>query len=56
MTDCIHVHLIKQVGPMDGGEQSTRYRCEACGENFYVKPSELGGKYGRAAIAPGEGK
>jgi hypothetical protein len=30
---CRHIHLIKQVGPMDGGAESTRYRCtyKECG-------------------------
>ena len=27
---CRHTHLIKQVGPMDGGAESMRYRCEEC--------------------------
>jgi hypothetical protein len=27
---CPHVNLVKQVGPMDGGAESTRYRCKEC--------------------------
>jgi hypothetical protein len=39
MSDCIHVHLIKQVGPMDGGERSTRYRCQECSESLHAAVS-----------------
>lgn len=38
MSDCIHINLIKQVGPMDGGEKSKRYRCGECSEFFIVEP------------------
>jgi hypothetical protein len=46
LSDCIHVHLIKQVGPMDGGVKSTRYRCEKCSEFFYIKPATVEVRYG----------
>jgi hypothetical protein len=47
MSDCIHVNLIKQVGPLDGGPvKSTRYRCEKCSEFFYIKPATIEVRYG----------
>jgi hypothetical protein len=27
MSECLHINLVKQSGPMDGGAASTRYRC-----------------------------
>lgn len=46
MPDCPHIHLIKQTGPMDGGLESTRYRCEECSQFLIAKPAETSGEYG----------
>jgi hypothetical protein len=32
VTDCNHITLIKQTGPMDNGLASKRYRCQECNE------------------------
>lgn len=39
--NCLHVNLVKQTGPMDGGINSKRYVCKECGESFRAEPMEI---------------
>jgi hypothetical protein len=54
MSECKHARLIKQSGPMDGGEDSRRYRCEICNEFVMVTLSsaEIGVSFGAPAKTP----
>jgi hypothetical protein len=57
MAECKHPELIKQSGPMDGGENSKRYRCKACNKFLMVtlKSADIGVEFGDKSREPKKG-
>lgn len=41
ITDCAHITLVKQTGPMDGDLKSKRYVCQQCGDSFKAEVATI---------------